>query len=60
MNNFNVPILHCHGIDDPIITHEWANFTMEILTKVNPNYQLVFYKDLKHTVNEKVSKNINQ
>ncbi|XP_050520357.1 acyl-protein thioesterase 2-like isoform X2 [Daktulosphaira vitifoliae] len=51
-NNTNIPILHCHGTDDPIIPYKWGKITADIMNEMNPKYNFVSYEGLKHHTNE--------
>jgi lysophospholipase-2 len=53
INNTNIPILQCHGTEDPVIYYKWGLILSEALKDMNPNkYEFKSYEGLMHAVND--------
>ncbi|XP_025412117.1 acyl-protein thioesterase 2-like isoform X2 [Sipha flava] len=52
-NNTKIPILQCHGTDDPVIPYAWGRRTSEILSEFTTKSQFTSYEGLLHGTNEK-------
>lgn len=51
----DVPVLHCHGIDDPMVRHDWAVKTKEhIEGRGHRRYEQRSIRGLGHSVNYEV------
>ncbi|KAL4084408.1 hypothetical protein QTP88_028231 [Uroleucon formosanum] len=53
INNTNIPMLQCHGTEDPVIFYKWGLILSAALKEMNPNkYELKSYEGLMHAVND--------
>lgn len=51
----DMPLLHCHGLADPVVQHSWAVKTRDyMLSQGMLKYELKSYEGLGHSVNPKV------
>lgn len=51
INNTNIPMLQCHGTEDPVIYYKWGTLLAESMMKMNPKYVFKSYEGLMHAVN---------
>ncbi|XP_005107837.1 acyl-protein thioesterase 1 isoform X2 [Aplysia californica] len=47
--NTDVPILQCHGLADPLVSHRWGETTHEIIKTFSPAAQFKSYSNLGHS-----------
>ncbi|XP_060871097.1 acyl-protein thioesterase 1-like [Metopolophium dirhodum] len=53
INNTNIPMLQCHGTEDPVIFYKWGLILSDALKEMNPNkYEFKSYEGLMHAVND--------
>ncbi|KAL5242308.1 hypothetical protein ACI65C_009718 [Semiaphis heraclei] len=53
VNNTNIPMLQCHGTEDPVIFYRWGLNLNDVLKELNPNkYEFKSYEGLMHAVND--------
>lgn len=56
-SNKNVPVLQCHGDEDPLVPTVWGGKTAEILKPLMSNYSFKTYPGLSHSSCDEVRKN---
>ena len=51
----STPLLHCHGLSDPVVQHAWAIKTRDyVLGQGMEKYELKSYQGLGHSINQNV------
>jgi len=53
VNNDKIPMLHCHGTEDPVIYYKWGTILADFLKSINPKFEHKSYEGLMHAVNDK-------